>query len=68
MSAFTDDDLKRMKKELHDGLMFNSDRFDLEALLSRLEAAEDVIQSHRLNGKIDVLDYAYAKWRKKTGK
>lgn len=80
MTTFTDDDLKRLKaKEGYwkTTIKMNKGQSEtwgfvdgnkIEALIDRLEAAEETIHSHNLNGKIDVLDYAYAKWCKAAGK
>jgi hypothetical protein len=63
---FTDDDLKRLKEQTKEDRYLDS--IGLPALLARLEAAEETIESHRREGKLDVTDYAYRKWRKAAGR
>lgn len=70
--SFPDDELKRMEKELADGFMFNSDRFDLNALISRLESAEDLLPAwQQQNGEPEtraIWLWAEEVWKKAAGK
>lgn len=69
--TFTDDDLKRWRKELADGFavkrtpLYRIFGTEMDALLARLEAAEKVIEAcgQELN-----VSKPYEAWRKAAGK
>ena len=62
MMAFTDDDLKRAKENINDPYV--------QALLARLEAAENFIEVGALSQGVSIAKLAVAelKWRKAAGK
>jgi hypothetical protein len=75
--TFTDDDLKRLKESLHktdDGCneYCRPPCGELDALLARLEAAEEVCMAANetvITGELFTqLDNAYNAWRKAAGK
>lgn len=66
MSAFTDDDLMRLREHL--GLGGYADErtsFDVKALVARLEAGEAALRDYKGDAEETVL---YAKWRKSCGR
>lgn len=66
MTAFTDDDLKRLKDE-KDFLIYH--RWIVPALLARLEAAEKYIEIVAGEEPLGAFDTeAYEAWRKAAGK
>lgn len=76
MKPFTDEDLKRLKKAVAEQPPFWEDiiltedggeRFYLQALIARLEAAEEFINKSFM--PVEYEDYPdYKEWRKAAGK
>lgn len=64
--TFTDEDIKRLKERLADGCILTDTDVDLPALVARLEAAEKLIDQHKLTWP-EQIEW-YEKWKKAAGK
>lgn len=68
-----DENVKRLKEMIdynnrHNYKQFTWQNSEIEALLSRLEAAEKVCQSVIDNGDEDIFKFSMKVWRKAAGK